>query len=155
MAEHHSLDIKPIPEEVLYVNETYLSDMTVVNNLNGDIEADSKETDNVRVYIPLDINAKAIMRRINSIYYRYGDVDEDNEFAISGEVEQVISHLEIYDQIWHARGDDAGNGHSKKATDIVKEIIQYLMDNEGSAEMYPYDVIEELCRDYGVEEPEF
>ena len=154
MAEHHSLDIKPIPEEVLFINETALSDLTVLNDPQGKVDSDAKCVDNIRVYIPLDINANAIMRRIYDIYNRYGEVEEDNEFSVSSEVGRVISQLEIYDQIWHARGDDAGNGHSKKATDIVKEIVQYLMDNEGCAEMYPYDVIEELCSDYKLEVPE-
>ena len=71
-------------------------------------------------YHSLDINSEAILRRLHSIYYRYGDLDEDNEFSISGEVGQLISQLEIYDQVWYARGDDAGNGHSKKATKLAK-----------------------------------
>lgn len=30
MAEHHSLDIKPVSEEVLYINETALADLTAL-----------------------------------------------------------------------------------------------------------------------------
>ena len=50
-------------------------------------------------YHSLDINSEAILRRLHSIYYRYGDLDEDNEFSISVEVGQLISQLELYDQV--------------------------------------------------------
>lgn len=155
MSEHHSLDIKPIPEAVLYINEVHLADVTAFDDHLERVKSDGRQADNIRVYIPLDINAEAIMRRIYDICYRYGAVEERNESSVAVEVGQVISQLEIYNQVWHMRGDDAGNGHSQKATDIVKEIIQYLMDNEGYAEQYPYDVVEELCEEYGLEEPEF
>ena len=148
MSVHHSLDIKPFPEETLYVNEACLSDLTALNDLNDVADSDMKRADNIRIYVPLDINATAIMRRISDIYSRYGEVTEDNELTISVEVGRVVSQLEIYDQIWYVRDGDAGNGHSAKATEIVKEMIQYLMEHEGCGEIYPYDVIDELKRDY-------
>lgn len=149
MATYHSLDINPVPEKVLYINETGMIDSTVYNEPFEGLDADMKKEDNVRVYVPLDINSEAILRRLHSIYYRYGDLDEDNEFSISGEVGQLISQLEIYDQVWYARGDDAGNGHSKKATKLAKTMIDFLMENEGCAEMFPYDVVQNLSDDYG------
>ena len=99
MATYHSLDIIPIPEKVLYINETGMIDATVYNEPFDGLDADMKKEDNVRVYVPLDINSEAILRRLHSIYYRYGDLDEDNEFSISGEVGQLISQLEIYERL--------------------------------------------------------
>ena len=50
--------------------------------------------------------------------------------------------------MWYARGDHAGNGHSKKATKLAKTMIDFLMENEGCAEMFPYDVVQNLSDDY-------
>ena len=57
--------------------------------------------------------------------------------------------LTMYDQVWYARGDGAGNGHSKRATKLAKSMIDVLMENEGCAEMFPYDVVQNLSDDYG------
>lgn len=34
MSTHHTLDIHPIPEKVLYINESQLADQTVLNYEN-------------------------------------------------------------------------------------------------------------------------
>ena len=58
---------------------------------------------------------------------------------MSAEVGRVISQLEIYDQVWHARGDDAGNGHSRRATGIVKEIVQYCPNSSCKKQLRAYN----------------
>ena len=92
MSTHHTLDVHPIPEKVLFVNETQLADPT-------ELPAGSPP-DNIRIYIPLDLNHDAILRRLNGIYRRYGELTESNEFSISSEVYNLISQIEIYDQVW-------------------------------------------------------
>ena len=42
--------------------------------------------DNVRVYLPLDLNAEAILRRLRYVIYRYGEVNEANESNYSADV---------------------------------------------------------------------
>lgn len=149
MAIYHSLGIKSIPERVLYINEIEQADLTVLNEIGKpDFES---QIDNIRVYVPLDLNHRAIIRRLWDIYVRYGDPSEKNESFFSQEVDRVISHLEIYDQVWYVREGDSGNGHSKKATDIVVEILKILEENEGCAELYPYETIEQLKKDYRIE----
>lgn len=148
MADYHPLDVRPIPERVLYINETELADLTVLNE-SEKYRADSA-SDNIRVYIPLDLNHHAIIRRLNDIYLRYGDPSEKNESEFYMETCRVISHLEIYDQVWFVREGDSGNGHSHKATAVVMEILKILEDNEGCAELFPYNVIQQLKEDYKV-----
>lgn len=148
MATHHSLDIKTIPEKVLYINETELADLTVLNEYPQN--KDASASDNIRVYVPLDLNHDAIIRRLRDIYFRYGDPTEANEFSFRMEVERIIAHLEIYDQVWYVRQGNSGNGHSKYATELVQEIIGILEENEGCAELFPYETIEQLRADYGL-----
>lgn len=75
---HHDLDIHPIPEKVLYINELGIADtacyydteeqhqkaLTGRIRTNGGILPD----DNVRVYVPLDLNATQILNRLQQIY---------------------------------------------------------------------------------------
>lgn len=147
MAKHHNLDIAPAPESVLYVNEPELADRTIVDSVLHD---DTVYQDHIRVYIPLDISREAILRRIQCIYNRLGSPSWENESDFISEMGGVISQLEIYDQMWFARRGDFGNGHSKYATMLADEIIKVLADDEGCAEMFPYEVIEELKAEYKI-----
>lgn len=71
MANHHQLDPYPIPKEKspLFINEPWLLDKTLVEYPRNK-EPDEKD-DNVRVYVPLDLNREAILRRLNRIIYHY------------------------------------------------------------------------------------
>ena len=66
--EHHRLDPYPIPKErtPFYVNEPWLADKTLLE-LPPDRESDRKE-DNVRIYIPMDLNREAILRRPDGLF---------------------------------------------------------------------------------------
>ena len=142
MSTHHTLDVHPIPEKVLFVNETQLADPTEL--------PPGSPSDNIRIYIPLDLNHDAILRRLNGIYRRYGELTESNEFSISSEVYNLISQIEIYDQVWFVREGNYGNKHSQKATKLVKEVVKVLMENEGSGETFPYELADELSEEYGL-----
>lgn len=63
--EHHSLDIALVPseKEPMYINEPWLIDLSLLESpLRKEPE---EQPDNIRVYIPMDINREAIMRRLN------------------------------------------------------------------------------------------
>ena len=147
MAKHHNLDIAPVPESVLYVNEPELADRTIVDSVLYD---DTVYQDHIRVYVPLDISREAILRRIQCIYNRLGSPSWENESDFISEIGGIISQLEIYDQIWFARQGDFGNGHSKYATMLADELIKVLEEDEGCAEMFPYEVISELKVEYKI-----
>lgn len=51
MAKHHNLDIAPVLESVLYVNEPELADRTIVDSVLRD---DTVYQDHIWVYVPLD-----------------------------------------------------------------------------------------------------
>lgn len=131
---HHKLDIHPIPTDVLYVNELSLARkvpyetrdtmdkaLTGRTKSNGGILPD----DNVRIYVPMDLNADIIMWQLYSLHSTLGYPDEKNESAYcSG---KVISQLEIYDQVWAVRklGDtvqkeDGGVRHSHQGIELTK-----------------------------------
>ena len=79
------------------------------------LELRSQPEDNVRVYIPLDINENAILRRLHHIFWKYGDVSEANEAPFCSEVETLVSQVEIYDQVWFARDGDSGKPSQRKS----------------------------------------
>lgn len=147
MAKHHNLDITPVPEKVLYVNEPELVDKTIVDTR---LQDDTKHLDNVRIYVPLDINRETILRRIRNVYDWYGSPSWKNESEYLSEISGIISQLEIYDQVWFARQGDFGNGHSKNATMLADEILKVLEEDEGCAEMFPYETIEHLKNEYKI-----
>ena len=157
---HHKLDIHPIPTDVLYVNELSLAGkvpyetrdtmdkaLTGRTKSNGGILPD----DNVRIYVPMDLNADIIMWQLYSLHSTLGYPTEKNESAYCSGVGKVISQLEIYDQVWAARKledtvqkEDGGVWHSHQGIELAKQIVKYLEDIEGTAECFPYDEIQEL-----------
>ena len=46
--------------------------------------------DNIRIYVPIDINRDSIIRRLNYIVSRYGEANEENETNFSEDVAMLI-----------------------------------------------------------------
>lgn len=107
--------------------------------------------DNVRIYVPMDLNADGIMRQLYALYGALGEPTESNESVYYSGVRKIITQLEIYDQVWVARKveesvqkENGGVRHSRKGIELAGEIINYLEENEGASECFPYDEVEEL-----------
>jgi hypothetical protein len=157
---HHKLGIHPFPTDVLYVNELSLAGKTPYETkqdmdkaligrkkLNGGILPD----DNVRIYVPMDLNVDIIMWQLYSLHSTLGYSTERNESVYCSGGGKVISQLEIYDQVWAARNledtvqkEDGGVRHSHQGIELAKQIVKYLEEIEGTAECFPYDGIQEL-----------
>lgn len=142
------MDIHPIPKEEapLFINEPWLIDGTLLElGIRRELlKAPDNQSDNIRVYLPLDINREAILRRLDEIICRYRTATEANESNFCHDVNQVIAQFEIYDQIWHIRCMEEGC-HSQKAIRLVREIIARLQAiPDGCAERFPFELIEEL-----------
>lgn len=161
---HHKLDIHSVTEDVLCVNELslvgkvpYETKDTMEKAITGKIRSKGGilPDDNVRIYVPMDLNADIIMWQLYSLHGLLGYPTEKNESAYSSGVSKVISQLEIYDQAWAARkaGETVQNGdggvrHSQQGIELAKQIVKYLECNEGDAECFPYDEIEELREEF-------
>lgn len=107
--------------------------------------------DNVRIYVPMDLNDDGIMRQFYALYGALGEPTESNELVYHSGVRKIITQLEIYDQVWVARKveesvqkENGGVIHSRKGIELAGEIINYLEENERAAECFPYDEVEEL-----------
>jgi len=146
---HHTLDVYPIPreKEPMFINEPWLIDKTLLESCEE--EDPDKEKDNIRVYVPLDLNHSAILRRLEAVIDRYGEANEENEMDFSIDVEGILSQVEIYDQIWYVREYQETMRHSQRAVSLIKEII-VLLENivDGGAECFPFETIEELRKEY-------
>lgn len=146
---HHTLDVYPIPreKEPMFINEPWLIDKTLLESCEE--EDPDKEKDNIRVYVPLDLNHSAILRRLEAVIDRYGEANEENEMNFSIDVEGILSQVEIYDQIWYVREYQETMRHSQRAVSLIKEII-VLLENivDGGAECFPFETIEELRKEY-------
>ncbi|MZQ99690.1 MAG: hypothetical protein GT601_18650 [Acidaminobacter sp.] len=148
--EHHQLDYYPISKDKtpLYINEPWLIDESILENLPRTREPESQE-DNIRVYIPLDLNKKAILRRLKTTITHYGEVNEKNESDFQMDVETLISQVEIYDQVWYVRHMPAEGVHSREAIELVKEVISLLEQiPDGCAETFPFEMIDKLKSEY-------
>ena len=182
-AVHHDLDIKPVPAQVLYINEPDITGMfcglgtrdspngkRLLEKNDDDDNASwyaKQSPDHVRVYVPLDLSKECILAYFRAVLACFGRVDERNESDFSCSVEQVITRLEIYDQVWfvremtNARKDNDARmndlsqmpRHSHHATEVARVIVDELLQvaNTGSAELFPYETIDMLCREYGFE----
>lgn len=148
--EHHDLDVYPVPKEKkpLYVNEPWLIDDSNYEFSWGKREPEN-EDDNIRVYVPLDINRRAILRRLDRIIMRYSEANEKNEADFSFDVNRLLSQVEIYDQIWYVRHVPEDGAHSAEAVALVREFIEKLEEiPDGCAEIFPFELIEELKKEF-------
>lgn len=73
--------------------------------------------DNVRIYVPMDLNADKIMWRLYRIYMALDDPDYHNELEFSTAVGIIVSQLEIYDQVWVVR--DAAHAVQKMKVEYI------------------------------------
>ena len=138
------------PEYLYYVYISTVAVQTVYWDRNIHLEystqrePDAKE-DNIRIYVPIDLNRDAILRRLDRIIEQYGEATEENEMEFSIDVDLIISQLEIYDQIWFVRHMPPEGNHSREAKSLVKEIITRLEEiPDGCAECFPFELIDEL-----------
>ncbi len=148
--EHHDLDPYPIPkdETPLFVNEPWLIDKYMFDYSERMKEPEDKE-DNVRIFVPMDINREAILRRLRLLIDHYEEANEDNEMDFSCDVSMLISQIEIYDQIWYVRHMPKEGKHSAEAIVLVKEFISLLEEiPDGCAESFPFEIIDELKEEY-------
>ena len=167
---HHILDINPVPSSVVpssvdpssvdpssvipssvtFVNEPDLIDTTIP--ATNEIDA---APDNIRIYVPMDINKDAIMRRLHNLIFRYGEANEQNESNFSCDVEQLVYQIEIYDQIWTGREmkrsivNSQGRRHSAKAQELVRAFVKALEEiPDGCSESFPFELIDNLRGEY-------
>lgn len=152
MSTHHDLDVYPNPKETqpMFINEPWLVDLSLLNDEELSKEPELQK-DNIRVYVPVDLNADAILRRLYDIIGKYGPAREKNEMNCTVAVGQLISQIEIYDQIWYTRNvpSNGDRKHSVEARVLVERFIDALKDMEvWDAELFPYEEIEELKKEY-------
>ena len=86
----HKLDYRPIPDDVLYINELDLADRVpyittrdMERAVTGKCEKEGGilTDDNVRIYVPIDITADLIMWRLNALFVFTGYPTEEDESA--------------------------------------------------------------------------
>ena len=153
MSYHHRIDPAPVPEKVTYINETWIADNTIQPRLEDKYQPKDlvdASADNIRVYVPLDISSKAVLRRLSAIIRRYGEANEGNEFAFESEVCSLISQIEIYDQIHYVRSGAEGK-HSKEGCELARKFVAQLKEiPDGCAELFPFELIDELEGEYEI-----
>ncbi len=84
--DHRRLDPYPIPrdETPRFINEPWLTDKYLYKW--GDrVREPEKEEDNIRVYIPMDLNKEAILRRLRLVIDTNGPSREENEANYTSE----------------------------------------------------------------------
>ncbi len=159
MTDHHPLDVWPLPrdQKPMFINEPWLVDESIyyesVKQMMS-LRGPEDEEDNRRVYIPLDLNKKAFLRRLDHVLSKYRDITWQNESNVYCEVRSILSQIEIYDQLWFVREGNFKTdenhmicGHSQHATIVIQEIIKRL-ESVDTCEDFPYDIIDELKKEY-------
>ena len=103
----------------------------------------------IRIYVPIDLNHKAILRHLAAVINRYGEANEDNEFYFAADVEKLVAQLEIYDEIWSIRHMPEDGDHSAETKALATDFIRMLEEiPDGCAETFPFEMIDELRREY-------
>lgn len=181
---HHDLDIKPIPESVLYINEPGIAgdfcgrEISDLDDAQWLVKTDEtldkaswhakQPPDHIRVFIPLDLSKKTILAYFRAVLACFGYANEENEAVFSNAIDQVVTRLEIYDQVWLTRevssnhivikhhGNEPKRRHSQHASEIAGIIVDELfhLGIDGcTAECFPYETVDMLCMEYNFEMP--
>ena len=108
MADHHPLDVWPLPrdQKPMFTNEPWLIDESIYFETAKQMMAardPEDQPDNRRVYIPLDLNKTAFLRRLVYVLSKYPDITWRNESNVRLEVCSILFQIEIYDQLWFVR----------------------------------------------------
>lgn len=131
----------------LYINEPWLIDKSLLEYPQH--REPEEQPDNVRIYIPMDLNQEAILRRLDRVIAQYGEATEENEMEFGIDVGMIISQVEIYDQVWFIRHMPKEGKHSQEGIAVVREIITRLEEvPDGCAECFPFETIDELKQEY-------
>ena len=153
MKDRIQLDPYPIPKEEspLFINEPWLIDDSIDLECSASTQPEAKN-DNRRVYIPLDLNKKAILRRLDEIIRRYGSANERNEWDFSLDVRRLLYQAEIYDRIWFVRHMPENGKHSHEGISLIQDFVKHLEEiPDECAECFPFEMIEELRNEYLIE----
>ena len=123
---HHRLDPYPIPKDQapLYINKPWLIDKSLLEHLQH--REPEEQPDNVRLYIPMNLNPEAILRWLDRVIAQYGEATEEDEMEFGVDVGMIISQSEIYDQVWFIRHMLEEGEHSQEAKEFVRAIITRL-----------------------------
>lgn len=153
MKDRIQLDPYPIPkgESPLFINEPWLIDASIDVECLASTQPEA-ENDNRRVYIPLDLNKKAILRRLDEIIRRYGSANEGNELDFSVDVRRLLYQVDIYDRIWFVRHMPENRKHSHEGISLIQDFVKRLEEiPDECAECFPFEMIEELKKEYLIE----
>lgn len=151
---HHNLDVHPVPRETtpLFINEPWLIDKTHAFCCGVHVNEPANpegEPDNIRIYVPLDLNAEAILRRLDYIIAKYEEASDANEFHFSSEAYALVNQIEIYNQIWSVRNMESTDKCSENAKSLVEKFVEKLEAiPDVCAECFPFELIDELREDY-------
>ena len=144
---HYNLTYAPSSNaKPLYLDEQWLIDDTYYEfkNLNP-----QDKSDNVQVFIPLNLNKYQILRRLDRVISEFGAASERNEFAYRRAVEKILTQLEIFDQIWCERMSIEDGKHYSLTIEIAEKVIKKLEAiPDACAECFPFETIDELKEEY-------
>ena len=137
------------PDNPMFANSSELADRVYP----GDDYPVPEQSDMIRVYVPLDISTQLITIRIYEIYDRLGYPTDSNEFDYWYEIGRLITQLEIYDQVMMKRGEPINpkTQHSEAAITTAIKMIEKLLEDTGTAEMFPYNCVEEIKEKFGID----
>ena len=153
MKDRIQLDPYPIPKEEspLFINVPWLVDASIDVECSSSTQPEA-ENDNRRVYIPIDLNKKAILRRLDEIIRRYGSANERNELDFSLDVRRLLYQVDIYDRIWFVRHMPENKKYSYEGISLIQEFVKRLEEiPDECAECFPFEMIEELKNEYLIE----
>lgn len=127
-------------------------DVMFIDNSNFIEDTYPNDTDdNIRIYVPIDINQDSVMDRLYNVINRYKEANEDNEMSFSVDVAILLNQLNVYDEYWSEHEEQTNKKHSSHGTELAKKMIEALRNiPDGCAECFPFETIDQLKKDYNL-----
>jgi len=93
----------------------------------------------------MDLSKQLIPDSLDYIILHHGEANAYNENAFTRDVSRLLLRIDLYDQIWRERHALDSETHSPEAIELIQEFIKRLESiPDGCAEIFPFEMIEEL-----------
>ena len=103
------------------------------------------------------LSKDSILEKLTQIVQRYGEANELNEFYFSRDVDLLIDEFKRYErnlirETGNADPQRPEQRHSPEMIDLVTAFVKQLIAiPDGCAEVFPFETVDELCEEYGIE----
>ena len=134
--------------KMLIPNMNYVTYMSELEESANRTPKDRKWGRHPPVYYKIEVSPELILSRLHRLEMIYHMATESNEFCISDDVCHLLEQIAVWDRTMKRR-DSIKAKHHPDTIEFMREFIKALEEfPDGGAELFPFEMIDELTKEY-------